>query len=295
MLLISGSGPTDRDGNSTLLQGRVDSQKNFARVLADAGIASLRYDKYGTGKTGLGSFASHPADLTFDDYVSTALSGFAYLGSRPEVDRSKLGVLGHSEGGLIALLVAEQAKTPPAALLLMAPLSKPYLDTIRDQYTALFENQVAAGMMVQTDADKSLAELNQIIVQVVKDGTTPVHMSQQWNVLFSPVNLKFLQTAAHYDPAKIAVTLSKTLNVLMLCGQKDSQVPCADVQLVMNGFVTGGNTTAQFFQLENVDHVFRVITGTPDPNTDYTDPNKPFSSEAAQHITDFVKNALLGP
>src|ERR1700722_2746918 len=59
-LLIAGSGPTDRDGNSKLLPGQVGTLQSLAQTLSDDGMASLRYDKLGSGQTGLGPYAEDP-------------------------------------------------------------------------------------------------------------------------------------------------------------------------------------------------------------------------------------------
>src|SRR5450432_786081 len=92
-LLLSGSGPTDRDGNTPLIPGKIDSQKNFARVLASAGVASLRYDKLASGKTGIGSYATRIDAIGFELYVQEAISGFNLLKSRVEVDPTRIAIL----------------------------------------------------------------------------------------------------------------------------------------------------------------------------------------------------------
>jgi acetyl esterase/lipase len=295
VLLLSGSGPTDRDGNNALLSGKTDSHKNFARVFADAGVASLRYDKYGTGKTGLGSYANKLASMTFDAYVDLALDAYQYLGSRPEIDPARLAILGHSEGGLIAMVAADRMKdaTPPIALLLAAPLCKPYLTTIREQISEQYANAVKAGAFTQQQADDGMAELDRIIAEVIKDATAPEKVSPQFATIFIPDNLGFLQNANQYDPPKLAANLPSRIHVLVLCGKKDQQVPCDNVKLLVDGFKQGGNTGVQFAELTDVNHVFKEVEGVSNPATDYTDPAMPFSREARQIITEFVKATLL--
>jgi uncharacterized protein len=295
VLLLSGSGPTDRDGNNPLLSGETESHKNFARILADAGVASLRYDKYGTGKTGVGSYANKMASMTFDAYVDLALAAYKYLGSRPEINPAHLGILGHSEGGFIAMVAADRMKTatPPVALILGAPLSKSYLATIRDQISEQYANAVKAGAFTQQQSNDGMAELDRIIAQVNKDATAPEKMSPQFAPLFAPENLRFLQNANQYDPRKLAANLPAKIGVLVLCGQKDVQVPCDSAKLLADAFKQGGNKGVQFVELANVNHVFKEVEGIPNPGTDYTDPAKPFSREARRIITEFVKATLL--
>jgi acetyl esterase/lipase len=295
VLLLSGSGPTDRDGNTSLLPGKIDSMKNLARILADAGVASLRYDKYGTGKTGLGSYANKLASMTFDAYVDLALAAYQYLGSRSEIDPARLAILGHSEGGLIAMVAADRMKktTPPAALLLLAPVCKPYLTTIHEQISKQYVNAVKAGAFTQQQADDGMAELDRIIAQVIKEGTVPEKVSPEFQMIFIPDNVRFLQNANQYDPPVLASNLPSKIQALVLCGLKDHQVPCDNAKLLVNGFKQGGNTGVRFAELTDVNHVFKEVEGVPDPATDYIDPAKPFSREAQRIITEFVKAALL--
>jgi len=292
-LLLSGSGPTDRDGNSKLLPGKIDSHKFFARTLADAGIASLRYDKLGTGKTGLLGYGTHPQDIGFDIYVQEATAAFNYLKSRPEIDPSRILILGHSEGGLIALVVAQQLKTAgPKGLILAAPIAVPYLTLTRNQIVAQLDTAVKAGAVTPAQSQAILAELDAIDAQLLKEGTLPAKINPSLNVLFAPANAKFLAQAGQYDPRQIAATLPLTMPVLLLCGEKDVQVLCPDVQALTDSFTKAGNENSEFHAIPNMIHVFRIVTGAPKGVADYIDPTKPFSTDAAQFIQTFAKSAL---
>ena len=233
--------------------------------------------------------------MTFDAYVDLALAAYQYLRSRPEIDPKHLAILGHSEGGFIALVAADRMKrtSPPNALVLAAPLSKPYLTTIREQIAGQYASAVKAGIYSKQQADEGMLELNSIIAQVAKDGSAPAKMAPQFAPLFLPQNLKFLQNANQYDPQKIASALPANIDLLMLCGQKDQQVPCSDVKLLADGLKYAGNQRAEFVELPNVNHVFREVDGAPNPATDYTNPSKPFSKEAEMVITRFIKARLF--
>jgi alpha-beta hydrolase superfamily lysophospholipase len=80
--------------------------------------------------------------------------------------------------------------------------------------------------------------------------------------------------------------------VLLLCGEKDVQVLCSDVQALADSFTKAGNKNAEFHAIPNMIHVFRIVTGAPSGAADYTDPTKPFSTDAAQYIQTFAKSAL---
>jgi acetyl esterase/lipase len=296
-VIISGSGPTDRDGNSALLNGKIDSNRNFAQTLANQGIASLRYDKLGTGKTGLASHADHPADIGFNLFVDEAQAAYGYLRSRPEIDPQRVMILGHSEGGMIALIVANQLKgTPdqPAALTLAAPLGSPYLETIRRQLTDQYRAGQAAGQIPQTDADAAIAELNAIIKSLVETQHLPATIATPaLQQIFNPYNEEFLAQVAPYDPMQLAAALPPTLPALILHGTKDVQVTSDDVNNVMHGFQMAGNTRAALFELANVDHVFKEVPGDPDPANEYTNPALPFSHEAVDRLNAFVAGSIL--
>ncbi len=103
-----GNGPVDRDGNTPLLPGPINTNLHFARALAGDGVASLRYDKLGTGRTEMASFRD-PAQVGFTTDIDEARAAYAYLRSRPEIDPMRVMVLGHSKGTLIALVAAGMA------------------------------------------------------------------------------------------------------------------------------------------------------------------------------------------
>ncbi|MBN2338836.1 MAG: DUF3887 domain-containing protein [Acidobacteria bacterium] len=294
MVLLSGSGPTDRDGNSRMLPGKTESHRHLARVLAEAGVASLRYDKFGVGKTSLGSHAKDIGSIDFDDYVALALDARECLAGRPGIDPARIGFVGHSEGALIALVAADRLKgaQPPAALVLAMPGAKPYMTLIREQVAGQYAAAVKLGAYTQAQADEGMAEIDRLIAQVSRDATVPEKISPQFASLFLEQNLKFLQTAHRYDPRALAAGLPPGLAVLVLCGEKDAQMSCGDARLLVDSFKKGGNAAIRFAELGNVNHVFKEIEGEPRLPEDYVDPAKPFSREAGRILADFLRSVL---
>src|SRR6266576_2105642 len=120
-LLLAGSGPTDRDGNQPAQNVTPQTLKLVAGVLAQQGIETLRFDKYFTGQTGAGAFASAPGAIDLNAYIRQADYAYDYLIAQPGVDRQRMLVVGHSEGGFYAMLVADTVSTHPAALALLEP------------------------------------------------------------------------------------------------------------------------------------------------------------------------------
>ena len=161
VLLIAGSGPTDRNGNSALLPGPVGTLQAVADWLSADGVASLRYDKLGSGQTGLGPYADHPATIGIAPFEQEAAAALRFLARQPGVDRARLGVIGHSEGALFALLLADGADPrgsgagplPEVHILgLFEPLSERYLDVIADQIDARAAAAQRAGQITSAEA-----------------------------------------------------------------------------------------------------------------------------------------------
>src|SRR5262245_61970453 len=161
-VLLAGSGPTDRDGNNPLIPGRMDTLRHFARALADLGIASLRYDKLGSGKTGLASHGANPGEIGFDAFVDQAGAACDLLHGVPEVDARRVLLLGHSEGGLVALVLADRVvpAAPPWALVLASPLGTRYLDTVRRQVAGQVAWAQAKGQLAANEAAATVGEVD---------------------------------------------------------------------------------------------------------------------------------------
>lgn len=293
VLLVAGSGPTDRNGNSPLLTLPTNALSNVARALAGAGVASLRYDKLGSGKTG--SAGRRLEEISFDLFVQEALAAFDTLAARPEVDARRLVAGGHSEGGLFALLVAQQrqVQAPPAALLLAAPLARPILDVLRRQVVAQADAGLAAGSVSQARHDALIAGLDRAIVSIRADGTIPPDVfadePQLRASLFPPGAGPFLQAEDRYDPARIAASLPP-LPVLILHGAVDMNVDAGDIEHLVDGFAAAGNTNVTDAEFPDVDHELRQIPAGQPPLL--TQPYS-FSPDVANAITAFTA-ALTG-
>ena len=295
-LIISGSGPTDRNGDSGNLP--LGTNRNLAITLAQAGISSLRYDKLGSGQTGLGSH-SDGQGIDFDLFLQEAKDAAAYLATQPGVDPARLIIVGHSEGALFALLLAQamvETGTPPAGLILAAPLSIRYLDLINEQLTTNIAAAVQAGVLTPAQADTTETELKGIIKSLRTTGTLPETIaSPELAQLFTPGNAPFLAQADAIDPADVAASLPADLPVLVLLGQKDSQVTKAQVDHLMTGFTKAGSTSASFVFLPDANHALRIVEGEPNPAVDYANPDLPFSPTAITAIDAFLAAFGLVP
>src|SRR5579864_1686365 len=255
VLLMAGSGPHDRD--ETLM-----GHKPFL-VLADyltrKSIVVLRADKRGVGKSG-GDY-SH---AVMADFASDADAGVAYLKTRVEVDPHRIGLVGHSEGGVEAPMSA--AHNPDVAfVVMMAGTGVPGDQLLPEQMRRLEE---AAGKS-KDEIDKDVAVQRDILAIVEKDkddaaldkdlreklaGKVPdAQMGMQIKAVSSPWFRGLLQ----YDPAP---TLSQlTCPVLVLNGEKDVQVPPEqNLPPIRKALETGGNKNFEIDELPGLNHLFQT-------------------------------------
>jgi len=301
-LIISGSGAVDRDGNVPIFSDDVvaDSRRfaefntylNFARVLAEAGVISLRFDKLGSGRTGLASYTGRTAELGFEALVNTAQAGYDFLRLQPEVDPARMIILGHSEGALIALILADrlQRDAEPAALILAAPPGERVLDVIRRQLHDRFVSSVVEdGPGDSSQATAVAAEIDNLISGLREFGLVPDSVSdpsfREW---FGGEQARYWVEADSYDPRAIAASLPATLPVLLLRGSHDIRVGAQDIDNLYAALRESGNMAAAAYELDGVNHNFREVTDEPGSIYDFGDPALVFSREAPQVLHAFL-------
>ncbi|AVO46113.1 alpha/beta hydrolase family protein [Phreatobacter cathodiphilus] len=220
LLLIQGSGPTDRDGNQRphLVP---DLLRNLAGMLARFGIASLRCDKRGMGAVA-GSLPTNPAALVdfarWDHFVEDARLALAALAAQEGVDGRRVGLLGHSEGGLIALDLAAGGTASPAMMILVATPGRPIATVLRDQLGRLGRRQgapeaVLAGLLDEND---------RILAGLAAGEGYPAVISPGLAGLYPAYLLRYWQGFAARDPAALAARCP--CPVLVLAGGADLQV-----------------------------------------------------------------------
>ncbi len=287
-ILLSGSGPHDRDES-------VAGHRPFL-VLADhltrKGIAVLRFDKRGNGKS-TGDYAK----ATTEDFASDADAALAYLKTCKEIDPKKIGLIGHSDGGMIAPLVAAHSSDVAWIVLLAGPGLKGEDILLLQSELILKAAGVGPGEVTRTLAfDKQTyvlirqekdpvvleAKLNDL-VQSTSTGAalSPAAVQSQLRVLVSPWFRYYLD----YDPVP---ALQKTLcPVLALNGEKDLQVPPKEnLAKIRKALQDGGNRDFQTTELPGLNHLFQHCpTGSP---TEYGGIEETIASEALNDVSDWV-------
>ena len=291
VLLIAGSGPTDRNGNSTADPGPTDTLHTLAGWLSSDGVASLRYDKLGSGETGLGPYAGDPAAIGVTPFEQESLAALRFLAARKGVDPQQLGVIGHSEGALFALLLADGRAGPAPrirALGLLEPLSVRYLTLISTQVESQVQAQQQDGQISATLAAQVDEVLSEAVHQLRTRGTVPAGLPYGLATLLSPATARFLSQADREDPATLGAHLPPRTPVLVTCSDADTQVSCGEVSHLLGG-LAASHARVDLVHLTGVDHVLKV-----DPSgsgADYTNP-LPFSPQLQSALGQFVAGAL---
>lgn len=267
VILITGSGPEDRNEE-------IFGHKPFmiiADYLTKNGIAVLRYDDRGVGKSGGLMEGSTSADFATD--VEAAM---AYLKTRIDIDPTKIGLLGHSEGGLIAAIVASRNNDISFVVSLAGPGVSGYeitMDQVAKGLKSAGLNEamrkesldIQAKILDEVRKEQSVEQLrkqlNQIFVAQLEVQKTPqseetqLYINRQIAGLSSPWYLYFTKTNAadYYQTIKCPV--------LALNGEKDTQV---DAELNISGIKKAlsesGNKRLEILRYKDLNHLFQQCT-----------------------------------
>lgn len=260
-LLITGSGPQDRNEE-------IMGHKPFL-VLSDYltrhGIVVLRVDDRGIGKSG-GQFAT----ATTADFATGAASGVAYLGTRAEVDLHKIGLIGHSEGGIIAAMVAAGHPTI-AFIVMMAGTGVPGAVILVEQVRML----ARASGQTKEKADEA-ARNERKILGLVKEGKDTATIEKEISGLsegkipegemaaqVQALTSRWFRYFLAYDPASSLKRVK--CPVLALDGSKDLQVsPEQNLTAIRTALEEGGNKNVETDELLGLNHLFQTApTGLP--------------------------------
>lgn len=265
VLIVPGSGPTDRDGNSPA-GIKADIYKLLADGLEANGVSSLRVDKRGMFTS---AGAGDPNAVTVDLYAQDYRDWAAYL--REQTGADCVYLLGHSEGGMMVSAAAAGERAGICGLILVAAPGRSYGDVLREQLQAN-----PANAPVLPDAMKALATLEQgerIDVQTF-------HPALQG--LFAPQVQGFLISAFSVDPAQLV--RDAALPTLVLQGDRDIQVSLSDAARLADAGAT-------LVVLPGVNHVLKdAPEGRAENFATYSNPDLPLSDSVVPAIIDFMKN-----
>jgi alpha-beta hydrolase superfamily lysophospholipase len=261
VVIISGSGPTDRDGNTPLAAGRNDSLKLLAAALQSQGIASVRYDKRGVA--GSVKAARQESDLRIEDYVQDASSWAAKVAA----DARFTGVvmLGHSEGSLIGMLAAQ--RSPVSAFISIAGPAEKASVVLRRQ--------------LQGRLPPNLVERNEAILSALEAGRTPVDVPPALAASYRPSVQPYLMSWFKYSPAQELAKL--TVPCLIVQGSTDSQVDVSAAQALHAARAECGMKV-----IPGMNHVLKMVAADRGQQlASYSDPTLPLAPELTQALEQF--------
>jgi pimeloyl-ACP methyl ester carboxylesterase len=223
VVLVAGSGPTDRDGNNPYAPARIDLLRQVAELLAESGIAALRYDKRGIGQSARrpeGSLEFQESFFAWDNFVGDVRAAHAALLHHDEIKKHATGLVGHSEGGLLAIAAAVAMGTGrPHALVLLSTPGRTLGEIVRKQ--------------VRRNAPSLAAETERAMAAIEVSGRVPDGLSRELQLLFPPHAGRFFKDALAFDPAAALARLDNPC--LLLHGAEDRQVvPLADIQPLLD-------------------------------------------------------------
>lgn len=297
-LLITGSGAQDRDET-------IFGHKPFL-VLADhltrQGVVVLRTDD-----RGIGGSTGEAEKATSEDFAGDVMAGVEFLKKRPEVDPRKIGLVGHSEGGMIAPMVAVRTKDV-AYIVLMAGTAVPGDELLYLQSALLMRAGGASDEEVQDNRklqekifrlireepslDKGLEQARQLLrehfaeipeAQKAQAGNIEQYVAQHSRV----VGIPWFRYFVTYDPR---TTLRKvTCPVLAINGEKDLQVsPKQNLPEIEKALTAAGNKDVTVRELPGLNHLFQhATTGAV---TEYGQIEETFSPEALEIISDWIQS-----
>ncbi|MRW85749.1 alpha/beta fold hydrolase [Pseudoduganella sp. FT26W] len=263
VLLHSGSGPTDRDGNSTMLPGPNDSLKMVAEGLARHGIASIRYDKRAIGASALPVWKEE--NLRLDDYVSDAAAWLHKLRADPRF--SRVVMAGHSEGAQIASEACAQGRAD--ACVLIAGAGHTLDEILHDQ----LKDKLPPPLMAESDR----------ILASLKDGKTVDKVPPPLMSLYHPSVQPYLISSFQHDPRKSIAALN--MPVLILQGTADIQVSQDEAKAL-----SAAAPKAKLVIIEGMNHVLKIV-GSDEAlqQKSYASPDLPVAPQLIDALSSFVK------
>ncbi|MDL2356694.1 MAG: alpha/beta fold hydrolase, partial [Pseudomonadota bacterium] len=231
-LIIAGSGPTDRNGNSRMLPGANNSLMLLAQALGEAGFAAVRYDKRGIAAS-LPAGASEAA-LRFDTYVDDAAAWVAML--RRDARFSSVIVIGHSEGSLIGMLAAKRSGA--SAYVSLAGVARAASDVLRTQLAGKLPPELAAQ--------------NEAILVGLEKGQVSAGVPKELAGLYRESVQPYLISWFKYVPAQRIGMLD--VPVLIAQGSTDIQVAVSEAEALKQAL-----PRARLVLIPGMNHVLKMV------------------------------------
>lgn len=259
IIWVHGSGNVDRNGNQAGLNVRANYIKQFRDSINKKGIAFFSYDK----RTSNAENFPYLKDIVLEDFVEDAKKVIAHF--RKDKRFSQLVLLGHSQGSLVAMLVADDvdkfislagpARSIDEVVIEQTRKKSPFaLDTVEAYFTEL-------------KTTGTLKYVNPMLIS-----------------LFKRDNLPFLISWMRYKPIEEIKKI--TIPILLINGTKDIQVPAADAEALHKA-----NSKSELLMIKDMNHVLKIIEKNEDNLKSYYRPDYPLSSELIEHIDKYISQS----
>ena len=260
VILIAGSGPTDKDGNQKGLTN--NSLKYVSEALARKDIAVFSYDKRIIAQ--MKSKTVNEAALTFDDFITDATSVLLFFKNKKKYN--KIIIAGHSEGSLIGMIAANEKAD---AFISLAGAGRTIDAVLVDQITkqAPFLKEETQKNLDILKRGKTFELKNPMLASIFRESIQPYMIS-------------WIQYNPQIEIAKLQMP------VLIVNGTKDLQVAVSEAELLKKA-----KPEAELVLIENMNHIFKVINGDDAENMkSYSNPDIPIATKLTSTITTFVKS-----
>jgi pimeloyl-ACP methyl ester carboxylesterase len=262
VLIIAGSGATDRNGNTAGLPGKNNSLLQLADSLSRHGIASLRYDKRGIGESQRS--LQREESLVFEQNSADARVWLQWL---YEKGYRRIYVAGHSEGSMVALQAAQTF--PLSGIISLAGAGRPIQEVLREQLSSLPDP-------MKSNAFNCLDTLS--LGKRIKE--PPIALFS----LFRPAIQDYLISWMKLDPAKLIQTIN--CPALIVQGEQDIQVQVSDAKRLQEA-----NPSNQLLIIPKMNHIFKSINDASRATNiaSYTDPNQYVMTELIHAMHRFIR------
>jgi uncharacterized protein len=293
VLFIHGSGPVDRNGSAVNLETgavvmELDIYRQLAVAASDVGFASFRFDKRGVGDSQGDAALASRADLLDD--IQAAIQ---FLRAQPEIDVSRIILIGHSEGSYLAPMVAvEDAEI--AGVVLLAGAARALDAITRWQVESLLGQQGIEGQAL----DAALAQQDQYIafvkgsqgewadytIEQLQEEIPWLNEAAGEQLKATPLALSWLREHYLAQPADTIVQLESP--VLIISGEKDSQVPSSEAELLAGLLATAGNEDVSAFVFPDLNHLLRYHPE--EPNLTYRHLDEPVDERVTVTLQEWL-------
>lgn len=256
-LIVAGSGPTDRNGNSQFAQN--NSLKRLAEKLAENKIASVRYDKRGIGESKTAALKEE--DLRIEHYMDDVKSWIKLLKDKNQF--SEIIIIGHSEGSLIGMVACGNA----------------------DKFISIAGTGLPADEILKEQLKKQpqyISDMSVPIIDSLKNGALVKEINPALNNLFRPSVQPYMISWFKYNPQEEIKKVK--IPILIVHGTKDIQVSIKDAELLHKA-----NPKSKLVIIDNMNHIFKDVTGDEQENlATYNNKNLPVNNQFIKAICSFI-------